>query len=449
MMNTLGPTLVSVERAIEWAREKNAHQRFIDVAPIYWQVAPKYNVPAEIAYAQAAKETNYGKFTGIVPPEYHNWCGLKVLGATGDTLQDHKEFPEDWIGITAHIQHLAKYGGMDIPIPGDNLFDPRAQYVVKGSAPTLKDLGGKWAPSSTYGIEIENLVLNIRSQGRLRILVAAGHENIGNITSEKIGQDSANNLRGSTGALGREAEYNSVWANKLCALLSNVGIDGIRLDSIYHGDYSNDADLVIVGHCDGVTDVSHMQWCMASAVISGNSTNDADAKAEAFIDTWYSIYPSKAGIRGNGPITNGMVYYYGGWYRTANTPMVLIEHGILGAGNVWRTDFPNAETAAQIDFEVIQAHFGNVINPPIPETFTDPNTGKTIGGGFYAYYKKYGEIKTFGRPITNEIEEAGLVVQYFEKSRFEWIKDSDPENYDVRLGDVAKELLELREKLSH
>src|SRR5690606_4867394 len=54
-------------------------------------------------------------------------------------------------------------------------------------------------------------------------------------------------------------------------------------------------------------------------------------------------------------------------------------------------------------------------------------TGKSIGGGFLSYYEwliqQIGEaeaIMLIGHPLTEEIRENGLVVQYFERARFEW-----------------------------
>ena len=36
------------------------------------------NIRAEVLFAQAAQETMYGKYGGVVLPEYHNWAGLKT-----------------------------------------------------------------------------------------------------------------------------------------------------------------------------------------------------------------------------------------------------------------------------------------------------------------------------------------------------------------------------------
>ncbi len=47
----------------------------------------------EILYAQAAKETNYGRYTGQVKQEMNNWAGIKILEPIGgDNTYDHEIF---------------------------------------------------------------------------------------------------------------------------------------------------------------------------------------------------------------------------------------------------------------------------------------------------------------------------------------------------------------------
>lgn len=464
MTAILGPTLVSLDAAQAWAQSLGAHQRFIDVAPLYWSIAPRYNVPAELAYVQSAKETNYGHFTGIVPANYHNWAGIKTKDGGSDTDPNaHQQFHNDTLGVLAHIQHLAKYGGQSVPANGDLLIDPRSQWVTQGSTPNIEDLGGKYAPSLTYGYDLVELVNNLyefslhnvpsvpsvpMEKNNMRILVAAGHEGIQNITADMIGQKSANTLRGSTGALGIEAEYNGPWADSLCALLRNVGVDAVRLGATYSNEYEQDADLLIFGHCDGVDTPNHTQWCMASCVYSGNPTSQAIQTAENLVKVWYDIYPSSSGIVTNGPVTNDMQQYYGGWYRTENTPAVLIEHGILGSGNQRRYDFPNPQDAAQIDFEVISKVLGlEMPEQDVPNAQTFDETGKTSAGGFYQFWRKYNGLRIFGFPITEELDENGLRVQYYERARFEWHPGIDPDNYDVLLGLIGAELLQANARI--
>src|SRR5690606_23539401 len=75
---------VSMEQAQVWAIRKGAHKRFIDIAPYYWEYGRLTGINPEILYAQAAKETNFGRYTGQVKPEMNNWAGIKIADPIGD-----------------------------------------------------------------------------------------------------------------------------------------------------------------------------------------------------------------------------------------------------------------------------------------------------------------------------------------------------------------------------
>lgn len=141
---------VSLSKARAWAEGKNAHQRFIDIAPLYWEYGKKTGLCPEVLYAQSALETGFGHYTGQVPPTYNNWAGIKTGTATGDEPEDHQRFdtPED--GVRAHFNHMSAYVGLD-PIG-----EPHDRYHLvtrirwAGTVTYVEDLSGKWAPSSTY-----------------------------------------------------------------------------------------------------------------------------------------------------------------------------------------------------------------------------------------------------------------------------------------------------------
>lgn len=145
---------VSMEQAQVWAIRKGAHKRFIDIAPYYWEYGRLTGINPEILYAQAAKETNFGRYTGQVKPEMNNWAGIKIANPTGDSTYDHEIFstPED--GVRAHFNHIGLYCGID-PIG-----DPHPRwYKTKtalwaGKIQYVEDLGERWAPHPDYGISI-------------------------------------------------------------------------------------------------------------------------------------------------------------------------------------------------------------------------------------------------------------------------------------------------------
>lgn len=151
----IGPATATVAQAQEWARNNRAPQAFIDLAPLVWSVAQKAFIDPAVVWVQFAHETGFlyrdGKSMAGIDASYFNPCGLKVTQGGGDTVASaHKRF-KDWEeGLTAQVDHLALYAGAPgYPMPGTP--DPRHFPYLKGTAPTVESLGGKWAPSATYG----------------------------------------------------------------------------------------------------------------------------------------------------------------------------------------------------------------------------------------------------------------------------------------------------------
>ncbi len=146
----------TLEQAIKWAENRGAHQRFIDVAPLYWEYGEITGIRADVLYAQAAKETGYGKYGGRVVPEQNNWAGIKKYGAVGDETEDHEYFETPDDGVRGHFNHMAAYLGLD-PVG-----EPHGRYKsVKslswaGTIKTVEQLGGKWCPDVYYGSSIVN-----------------------------------------------------------------------------------------------------------------------------------------------------------------------------------------------------------------------------------------------------------------------------------------------------
>ncbi len=58
--------------------------------------------------------------------------------------------------MRAHVQHLKGYA-TDAPLRKE-LVDPRYRWVRYGSAPTVKDLSGRWAADPQYGPKLARLL---------------------------------------------------------------------------------------------------------------------------------------------------------------------------------------------------------------------------------------------------------------------------------------------------
>ncbi|MFD3271534.1 N-acetylmuramoyl-L-alanine amidase [Paenibacillus dendritiformis] len=166
-INILGKASATVEQAREWARSKSAPTEFVELADLYWELAPQHGrVDPAVAYVQFAHETGYlyrdGRSAAGIDASYKNPCGLKITAGGGDyQASAHKRF-RDWReGISAHLDHLALYAGA-AGYPRAGTPDPRHFAYLLGTAKTLEALGGKWAPSPTYGTRLADELAKIR-----------------------------------------------------------------------------------------------------------------------------------------------------------------------------------------------------------------------------------------------------------------------------------------------
>jgi N-acetylmuramoyl-L-alanine amidase len=157
-MKIVSETQITAKQAGEWAKANGATSTFVGLADLYWKYAPSHgNVNPAIAYIQAAKETGYGNFGGVLNDSYHNPCGMKTSVGGSDTDPNaHQKFNTWDEGVQAHLDHLALYAGAS-GYPRSSTYDPRHFVTVKGNAVTVNALGGKWAPSLTYGQEINKM----------------------------------------------------------------------------------------------------------------------------------------------------------------------------------------------------------------------------------------------------------------------------------------------------
>lgn len=146
----LGEPEVTVETAKAWAKKCNAADIFIDIADTYWKYGELTGIRPDILYAQAAKETGFGKFGRMVKAEDNNWAGIK----TRTSNEDHEVFETADDGVRAHFNHVAAYIGIE------PYGEPHGRYYsVKtltwaGTIKTLEELGGRWCPDLYYGYSI-------------------------------------------------------------------------------------------------------------------------------------------------------------------------------------------------------------------------------------------------------------------------------------------------------
>ena len=157
-----GQSTIPQPKLRAYAVSQGAHQRYLDALPLWYLLGDRYGIAGDNAAIQAAKETAYGNYGGVVPAGYHNWCGLKTrTGGSNTDPAAHAQFSSDSIGIEAQFQHLAAYAGIALP-PGAVLVDPRYVLINKGIALTYAQLGTHWAPAANYGTQIESMIQSAR-----------------------------------------------------------------------------------------------------------------------------------------------------------------------------------------------------------------------------------------------------------------------------------------------
>ena len=138
-----------------------------DFCQMYYEEAVAEGVKAEVAFAQAMKESAWLKFGGIVKIEQFNFAGLGALD--GNAQGQAASFSDVRTGIRAQIQHLKAYGS------AENLksacVDPRFKYVTRNSAKYVEWLGIKenpagvgWASDKNYGYTIVDMVKVLTSK---------------------------------------------------------------------------------------------------------------------------------------------------------------------------------------------------------------------------------------------------------------------------------------------
>ena len=70
-----------------------------------------------------------------------------------------------------------------------------------------------------------------------------------------------------------------------------------------------------------------------------------------------------------------------------------------------------------------------------------PQTGHALSNGFLAYWRERGGVNTFGYPLSEEMQEHGRTVQYFERARFEVVPATAEGPASVGLGQIGREAL--------
>ena len=244
---------VSVESVEEWAKSKNATETFVSLASIYKKYGQaRGGVNWVLAYVQAAKETGYGRFGGVLDESFHNPCGLKVPSGGDDyDPNKHKRFDNWEQGIIAHLDHLALYAGAKgYPktvyvesskaegLSINETYDPRhigwfgTTSGILGKATNAIDLGNKWAPSSSYGVDLFRMYCDVVKADYLE-----GKSNLESPSNGMVITDGKLNIKGwALHAFGIKEIRVYIEGEQVGTL--NVGITRSDVNQMYPGYYN-------------------------------------------------------------------------------------------------------------------------------------------------------------------------------------------------------------------
>ena len=170
-----GTTSVSVKQMTDFFRqskysyptdimEKGGASTLEEFCQIYYEEAEKEGIKAEVAFAQAMKETGWLQFKGDVKAEQYNFAGM---GATGNSVAG-ESFKDVRKGVRAQIQHLKAYGSTkDLD---QTCVDNRFKYVERGCSIYVEWLGipnnpknKGWAAADGYGVDIVKMIQKMKS----------------------------------------------------------------------------------------------------------------------------------------------------------------------------------------------------------------------------------------------------------------------------------------------
>ena len=81
---------------------------------------------------------------------------------------------------------------------------------------------------------------------------------------------------------------------------------------------------------------------------------------------------------------------------------------------------------------------------PCPAPPTSPRPATTCAGASCDYWRSHGGLPIYGYPLSEEFQEGGYTVQYFERNRFEYHPEYAGTPYEVLLGRLGATLTEGR-----
>ena len=181
LTSIMGNTTVTAQQLIDlytssgniypsYYTENNRNVDLARFVELYIEEANAEGVRAEVAFAQAMKETGWLQFGGDVSISQFNFAGLGAIGGGASGMSFAIKYGDNEngirMGIRAQIQHLKAYASTE-PL-NNSCVDERFNLVTRGCAPYVEWLGQKenpqglgWATAEDYGNSIIDIMNRI------------------------------------------------------------------------------------------------------------------------------------------------------------------------------------------------------------------------------------------------------------------------------------------------
>jgi hypothetical protein len=130
------------------ANNDKALTQFPDLPKLYREEGTIEGVNYDIAFSQMCVETNFLRFGGDLQASQNNFGGLGSAGGSSEPAT----FSSARLGVRAHIQQLKAYASLEPLVQAQ--VSPRFQLVIRGVAPLVGQLSGRWSADLQYGDRI-------------------------------------------------------------------------------------------------------------------------------------------------------------------------------------------------------------------------------------------------------------------------------------------------------
>jgi hypothetical protein len=167
MTEIMGPNSASAAQMVGYWEAQSARLAWstdwgadtvAQIADAYVSIGAREGVDGAVGFAQALKETGLFGFrtpTGARPASgySHTQWNFAGIGATGPGVPG-----VSWhtlhAGVWGHLRRLRMYAAGTADLYDLSVLKRPLDWYLWGSAPTVEALGGRWAPSPTYGTSI-------------------------------------------------------------------------------------------------------------------------------------------------------------------------------------------------------------------------------------------------------------------------------------------------------